>query len=71
MLSPRPAIFYLGRTNEGNGQAIITLAIGPTRWDYWLPSQRAESAEYLARKVGPAKALAYAKRHATAQVKHD
>ena len=66
-----PAIYYLGRTNEGNGTAIVTLAIGRARWDYWLPSVKADSAEYLARRVGPAKALAYTKRHATAQVKHD
>lgn len=67
--SQRLPIYYLGRANHHCGQQALTFSIGPARWDYWLPTQKAESAEYLARKVGPAKALAYAKRHSTAQVR--
>lgn len=67
--SQRVPIYYLGYSHE-MGYSHADFAIGATRWSYTLSLLRIGDVDFLARKVGPAKALALAKRHATAQVKH-
>jgi hypothetical protein len=44
--------------------ATLTFGIGTKRWEYYLNPSACDTALYFARRFGPSKALAYAKRHA-------
>lgn len=55
-------IFYLG---ENATDSTVSFRIGNAVWEYWLTPLQRYSAVYLARRISEAKALAYAKRHAS------
>lgn len=63
-------IHYHGRSQDF-GQHDVTLSINGIRYRYNLTSQQCDTVEYLVKHVTIGKALAFAKKHATATVKLD
>ena len=59
-------IHYLGRNDTDH---TVILAINGTRWEYYLNPQACDTVEYLAKHVSMGKALAFAKRRASREVR--
>lgn len=64
MIEPRRRIFLLSHNTTDH---TITFGIGSKRWEYWLNPSQCDTVQYFARRFGPRKALAYAKRRALRQ----
>ena len=66
----RATIHYHGRSQNFN-EHDVTLSINGIRYRYSLASQQCDTVEHLAKHVSVGKALAFAKKHATATIKLD
>lgn len=63
----RSTIHYHGRDSYG----VVTFSINGVRWEYDLLHQQIDDCEYIIRKGGAAKGLAYAKPRASASRRID